>query len=804
MDTLQQDLRYAVRQLRKSPGFTAVAVLVIALGIGACTAVFSIANPLLVRELPFADASELTWITHSSGTGLSGTTYPVDVFEEMRASVQSFEEIAPYFAFFSYLSYRLTGVGTPERLSAVDVGPRFLEMLGVQPAHGRLFTAEELTPNGPKAALLTHALWQRRFAADPSLVGQSVTINEQPYTVVGVLPASFDFASVFAPGAEVDLFVPAVLDNMRTWGNTLSIVGRLKDGVSLATARAELAEVMRRIGQTRNGNYERGTSVTTLKEHVSGHLTSAVTMLSAAVGLVLLIVCANLSNLLLARASARQREIAMRMAIGAKRVRVIRQLLTEGVVLTAVGATLGVAFAYALTGWLRSSAGLSLPLLESMHVDGAALLFTTVTAIGAGLASGVLPALRVSSRNPQDTLKDQGRGMTDGRGIAWVRSTLVVSEVALASVLLVGAGLLLQSLLRVNDIDLGFQPSRAVAVRIDLNSTLTPAQRSAELDRVLGSVRTMPGVDAAGLSDALPLDRNRAWDIRALGEEQRLSRPVGAFVYVVSPDYFRAMGIPLINGRDFSADDLANRPRVLIVNETLARTLWPDQNAIGRLATTNGDAANPLTVVAVVADVRQSSLEAEPGPQMYVAYAQAGGLETDLVVRSALPPETLAASLRARKAEIEPAFAGAEVRPLDALVDRASSARRFLVLLIGAFSALALVLACVGIYGVVSYGVSQRQQEFALRMAIGATGTDLCRDVLTATARLASVGLAVGLLASLGLGRLIEALLFNTSPGDTTAFASTALLLMVVAMVAGAVPAIRASRANPIAALRGD
>ncbi len=802
LDSVLQDLRYTIRGCRRELGFTLTAILILALGIGANTAVFSIVNPLLVRDLPFPDASKLTWIAATGETGLTGSTYSADVFEEMRASAESFEEMAAYFAFFGYFTYKLTGGDMPERLNAVDVGPEFFETLGIQPAYGRAFTREELAPNGPKAALLTHALWQRRFAADPSLVGRSVTINEQPYTVVGVLPASFDFASVFTPGVEVDLFVPAVLDNMRTWGNTLSVVGRLKKGVSIAVARAELAEITRRIAQTRN--YDVGARVTTLKEHVSGHLTRAVTVLSAAVGLVLLIVCANLSNLLLARTSARHKEIAMRMAIGASRGRIIRQLLTEGVVLATAGGTLGVALAYGLTAWLRNSAALSLPLLERMHVDGAALAFTLVIAIGTGLVFGALPALRVSSRSPHDALKEQGRGGTDGRRVAWVRSALVISEVALASVLLVGAGLLLQSLLRVNDIDLGFQASRAVAVRVDLSSTLTPAQREAELDRLLRSVRALPGVDAAGLTDALPLDRNRSWDIGAMGEERRSNEDVGAFVYVISPGYLRTMGIQLISGRDFSADDTANRPRAVIVNETLARQLWPDQNAIGRLARASGTPGNPLTVVGVVADVRQNTLEEQPGPQVYFAYAQGGGLEADLIVRSALPAATLAASLRSTMSEIDPAFAGSEVRSIEALVERASSPRRFLVLLISGFSVLALVLACVGIYGVVSYAVSQRGQEFALRMALGATRGDVCRDVLTVTARLATIGTAVGLLASLGLARVIQGLLFDTSPGDAGTFVSTTLLLMVVAVTAGLVPAIRASRTNPVAGLRGD
>jgi predicted permease len=808
LDSVSQDLAYAVRGFRREPGFTAVAVLMLAIGIGANTAVFSVVNPLLLRPLPFRDASRLAWMADTREGGLSGVTYSVGVYEEIQRHARSFEEMTSYFAFFGYLSYTLTGSGHPERLSAVTVGPRFFEVLGVQPAIGRLFTKEELAQNGPKAVLLSHGLWQRRFAADTGIVGRTITIGAAApiggpyaYTVVGVMPASFDFASVFAPGQRVDMFMPAVFDDMRRWGNTLSVVARLKPGVSLDTAQAELAQLMPQLSEAHRDWGRREARLTALKQHVSGPISRSLLVLWGAVGLVILIVCTNLSNLMLARTTGRSREIALRMALGASRGRVMRQLLTEGVVLSLTGAGVGVGLAWLLTMWVRSSETLSLPLLSRVTVDGSALLFTAGLGCVAGLAFGALPALRISSRNPQDALREQSRGSTDGRRHAWVRGVLVAAEIALACVLLVGAGLLLRSFYELQQVDLGFRPSQVVAVRIDPNMTLKVEQQRAQLDEVSRAVAAIPSVEAVGFTDALPLDRNRSWHLAAVGRDRRPNEDLGPFVYVVGPGYFSAMGMQVKDGRDFTNDDTAERPGVVVVNETAARMLWRGESPVGRGAVT-GD--TPLQVIGVVADVRQTAIEEGGQPQMYLSYRQFGSAGSDLIVRSTLPMSALGPALRERVATVDRTLVAAELRPVGNLVERAISPRKFLLRLLGGFAAIAVLLACLGIYGLVSYTVNQRVQEIGVRMALGATASDVRRLVMGGTLRLAAVGLGLGLVAALLLARLITSLLYSTSPTDAGTFAATAVVLLLVALVASAVPAFRAARTNPLSALRAD
>jgi predicted permease len=810
LDSLIQDLGYALRGFRREPAFTFIAVAILALGIGANTAVFSVINPLLLRPLPFRDAEQLMWIENGEGgggtsSGLSGRTYEVAQFEALQQQNRAFQEMSAYFAFFGYFQFTLTSNGEPERLAGVPVAPRFFEVLGVQPFKGRLFVPAEHALKAPTAVLLSYRLWQSRFNGDVSIVGQAITVNEQPFTVVGILPADFDFSSTFTPGVKVDFFVAAQLEAMRNWGNTLSVVGRLKPGLAPKAGRDDIAELIPRL-KTQHPEW-RGLSARTseLKEYVSGRMRRSLFVLWGAVGLVLLIVCANLSNLLLARTAARSKEIAVRMALGAGRARVLRQLLTEGVVLSTVGAVLGMPLAFALTGYLKDRAGLDIPLLAHVRVDSAALLFTAIVAIVAGLAFGTIPALKVSGRDLHATLKEHNRGSTDGRSHAWVRSSLVVIEVTLACVLLVGAGLLLRSFIQILDVDLGFQPSRAYAVRLGIPNDLKGQPLLTRLEEVVRRARAIPGIEAAGLTDALPLDRNRTWGIQVPGVLPDGSDNVSAsgFVYVVGPGYLKAMSIPLKSGRDFTPDDnLPDHPPVMMINESLARRLWPNQDAVGRQVR-NGGFKQPLTIIGVVGDVRQSSLDEAPAFQMYFGEAQFAG-PPDLILRSAMTPEALASSLRRTIGEFDPRWNTTDFRALDGLVERAVSPRRFLVALLGGFSLLALTLACLGIYGVVSYTVSQRMQEIGVRMALGATAAHIGRQIIGSTLRLAAIGIALGVLISLGLARLIASLLFGTSPTDPATFAATALMLAFIAIIAGAVPAIRAARIDPMTALRID
>jgi predicted permease len=800
LELLRYDVRLAIRSLRREPAHSLVAVLILAIGIGANTAVFSVVNPLLLKPLPFPAADRLVWIENTGGAGLSEQTYRVAAYEELARQSRSFDAMSGYFAFFGYMSYTLTGTGVPERLSGVPVAPGFLEILGVAPVLGRGFSRDEFTAGDPGAVLLSDGLWRRRFGADPAIVGRTVTINGAPAVVAGVLPASFDFSSTFTPGIRVDLLVPARLDLIRHWGNTLSIIGRLKPGVSLAQAQAELGAIVPPIEKLQN--YKFGTAVVDLKSRVSGAMRRALVVLWAAVGLVLLIVCANLSNLLLARTAARSKEFAVRMALGASRGRIVSQLLAEGVLLAGCGAVVGIPLAFLLTGMLKSSAALAIPLLHQVHVDGAALAVTAVTAIVSGLAFGAIPALRVAASPPQDALKAQGRGTTDGRQHGRVRSALVVSEVALATVLLVGAGLLLKSFVHILDVDLGFQPTRAIGLRLEAAAQNDDGARRRRFADVARRVREVPGVEGAGLTDALPLDRNRTWGIAVPGRTYKNDQSPDAFVYIVGPGYLQAMGIAIRNGRDFNDHDVPGAAATvpILVNETLARTLYPDQDPVGRSAAT-GDTA--LTIVGVVADVRQMRVDEGASPQMYLPFEGDGG-PSELIVRSTLPPSTLATSLRSVIHATDASVEVTEVRELTELVDRAVSPRRFLLTLLAGFSGIGLLLASLGIYGVISYGVAQRRQEIGVRMALGATAGRVQSQVMRETLRLVFGGLGAGLLAALALARLIATLLYDTSPVDPVAFGVTALLLVAVAALAGYLPALRASRVEPMAALRAE
>jgi putative ABC transport system permease protein len=807
LDTFLQDLKYAVRAFRKEPGLALIATVILAVGIGANTAVFSIVNPLVLRPLPFPQSDRLVWIANSGTTGLSGRTYRVDVYEIFQRNTQSLQELTAYFAFFGYGSHTLTGRGEPERLAAVDVAPRFFEMLGVNPERGRLFTADEYVRGGPRAAILGHGLWQRRFASDPAIVGSVITINGEPVTVVGIMPADFDFSSIFTPGTRVDMFVPAILDVMRPWGNTLSVIGRLKPGVTLADARAEFATMMPRLRSENPKVWGFGAVLTSLKEQVSGRMRRSLFVLWAAVGCVLLIVCANLANLLLARASARSREFAVRIALGAGRARIIRQLLTEGVLLSAVGAALGVPLAFGLTSWLTSSQTLSLPLLHYVRVDTTALAATAVISVITGVIFAMVPALKVSARAPQAILQEHSRGSVDSPRHAWIRRGLVISEVALAAVLIVGAGLLVRSFIQLLDVRLGFEPSQAVAARIQLQGQVSAVQQSAIGQELVRRVSQLPGVEAAGLTDALPLDRNRTWIIYIDGHEYPNNQRPLTFVYVVGPGYFPAMGIPLKSGREFSDSDLPDsegnppKPRPVILNETLARILYPGVDPVGRPAMTG---SMPLTIVGVVADVRQTSLDEAPVSQMYLAIAQGSGSGSDVIVRTSTPPASFAPVLRKTLARLDSRLMATDVRLVGDLVDRAVSPRRFMVSLLGGFSVLALLLASLGIYGVVSYGVNQRVPEIGVRMALGATAADVRRQILGETLKLALAGIVLGAIASFAMSQVIGSLLYATSATDPLTFAGMVGILGFVAVVAGYLPARRASRIDPMRALRAE
>jgi predicted permease len=800
LESFACDLKYGFRGMRRNPGSTVFAILIVGLGIGGASTVFSVVNALLLRPLPFRDPGQLVWISNGDNYSTQAEHY-----SDLREQNHSFADLAGWSGTYNAGNQELTGAGEPERFTSVPVTENFFALLGVEPAIGRSFTRDECQGkyDAPPAMLLSNSLWRRRFASDPNVVGRKLTLDNQPVTVVGILPASFDFASVFAPGTPVDIFIPWPLtDKTKPQGNTMAIVGRLKPGVTVQSAQAELAVLAKQLEShhpERNGIKPR---LVPLEQHVSGQMRPALVVLMSAVGVVMLIVCANLSHLQLARMGTRQKEMAMRAALGAGRFRLLRQVLTESVALSCCGAALGLLVAVVGTRELAHLHAFNFPLLGSVRVDGKTLAFTLLATVATGVLFGLAPALQVPAYKLREGLQDAGRESSGSRRHGWFRDGLVVSEFGLACLLLVGAALLIQSFLRALDVNLGFEPERSAALRIDPSFQIsTAAQANAFIDDVLQRARAVPGITAAGISDILPLDGDRGWQVGAKGQVYDKNNHPEAFIRVVTDGYFEALGIALKSGREFIQSDRESSEPVVMVNETLARTLWPGQDAVGKMVSQDGG----RRVVGVVADVHHGGPESLSGSEMYMPMRQTGDYAAmRLVVQTTLPPDSLAASIRTALRPIDPNLPVTEFQTLQGLVDRVMSPRRFLVLLLSGFAGFALLLASLGIYALISYSVNQRTKEIGIRMAMGASSWLVQRDVLTRTLRLALAGVILGTLGSFASSRWIESLLFGTIPTNPAVFSGVSLLLCAVALVAAYVPARRASRIDPMQALRTE
>ena len=808
---VRQDLHYTFRTLFRDPAFAVVSILILTLAIGANIAVFSVVNTLLLRPLPFPNSQELVWIAPPPNScGLSCATYSADAYEEFRDQSRVYEGVTGYEAFTTPDNLRLTGRGEPQPATSIEVVGNFFQVLGVRPIMGRLFTPEESRGPHP-VALLTDAYWRRQFHSDREIVGKAVELSGVPVTVVGVLPPSFDFGAVFSPGAKTDLFVPLDLDQERNYGNIVTLIARLKPGVTVAQALDDANRVAPDIYFNTKypetlGRYKGNLIPVTLKDYVTGKLRRSLIALWAAVGAILLIAGVNLSNLLLARAAARAKEFAVRGALGASRGRIVRQLLMESLLLSAIGGLLGLGLAFTVIRWLAHQGSVALPLLSSLRIDSQAVGWTILVAVFTAMVFGLLPGLRIASGNLNDVLKDSGAGAGLGRKHERLRSVLVISEVALACMLLVSAGLLMRSFLKVLDVDLGFQPDRAASINVEYddsapNRDASVAKRTAIFRQVIERVSSLPGVEAAGIADYLPLGPNREWDTPVpQGKTFAPGELPDPLVYVITPGFIRAMGIHL-HGRDFTWADGPNSEKVVLINASAARAYWPGEDAVGKILTRDKEEDH---VVGVVDDVREESVEATTAAQIYYPAMQQGPNSAQLVVRSQVPPVTLGASILRVLRELNPNQPASEFRPIRAIVDRSVSPRRFFMFLVAAFAGLGLLLAALGLYGVISYSVTQKTQEIGVRMALGASAGRVQRDVTVSTLRLAAAGIAAGTVASLASVRLLASLLFSTSPWDGATYLAVLVLLLMVALLAGYLPARRASNIQPMVALRNQ
>ncbi len=806
LESFRRDLGYAFRTMKRDYGFTIFAILIVGLGVGASCTIFSVLNTILIRPLPFRDPGRLVWMAnHTDDTNdMSGKTVQVNYLLDYRKLNKSFEDLGAYMAFYGPGDAKLIGDGQPERLTSVPVTQNFFPLLGVEPQVGRQFSAEECVWNGPRVAMLSDGLWRRKFAADPNIVGKVLRFDGGPVTIVGVLPASFDFGTIFAPGTKVDMYEPFPLTTeTNRWGNTLAIVGRLKQGASMGQAQAEAAILGPQLQRENPKMNEFDPKLSMLPAHVSGRLRPALLVLAGAVGVVMLIVCANLSNLLLARSAARQKEIAIRVALGAERRHLLGQILTESVLLSCSGAALGVVLAFLGARVLAQLSAMKIPLLADAGLDKASLAFAILIAVATGLLFGLAPAWSASELTLHDALQDSNRGSSRGRGHAWMRSALVVAEISLACVLLASAGLLIRSFLHVLDVNLGFAPEHAMALRIDPNDSYkTQEQKNAYFTEALHDVMNVPGIEAAGLSDALPLGWNRSWGFAAKGVQYKPGKYPGGFPRMISEGYFRAMGIPLKAGRDFTERDTKGALNVIILNETAARTLFPAQDPIGQIVLADQP---ERTVVGVVGDVRHMTLEEGSGNEFYIPMRQTQDYGVvDLVVRSSLPTGQLASKLREALRPIEPNLPTSNLRTMQAVVDRAVSPRRFVVILLGGFAAFALILASLGIYAVISYSVSQRKNEIGIRMALGASPAMVRQLILVETMHLAGIGTAIGIVGALIATRLAASLLYGVTATDPATFGGMIVVLAAVAALAGYLPAVRAAKIEPVMLLRSE
>jgi putative ABC transport system permease protein len=805
-ETLWQDVRFGMRTLVKNPGFTAVAVIALALGIGANSAIFSVVNTVLLRPLLYQDPERLVMVWEKGAA---------DVFPINSVSAANFldwrdqNEVFEGMAIINHASFNLTGAGEPERINGRRFSANLFRLLGVEPQLGRAFLPEEDAPGAGRVVMLSHGLWQRRFGSDPSIIGKSLTLNGQSYTVVGVMPPHFQF-----PSPRDELWVPIAFSPQAAanrGNNSYEVVGRMKAGVTLEQAQAEMNTIAARLQQQYPDVVKSSaTVVVSLHEQVVGDIKPALLVLLGAVGFVLLVACANVANLLLARAAVRRKEIALRVALGAGRLRLIRQFLTESVLLAVLGGIAGLLLSFWGVNLLKAFIPENISEVQAIAVDANVLGFTLFVSLLTGLIFGLVPATQASNLDLNEMLKEGGRDSSSGRSGNRVRSLLVIAEVAVSLVLLIGAGLLINSFLRLRNLDPGFRAGNLLTMSVVLPQQKYPdhARRSAFFSELTSRVEALPGVRSAAVINWIPLIlQGDTLGISVEGQpDPGPGRRPDMVTRVVSPKYFSTMGIPLLQGRQFDErQDRADSAPVAVVSETTARRLWPGQDPLGKRVKPGGpDSPSPwMEVVGVVKDVRQFELTAEPRLQMYLPYVQFQSfVPRQLVIKTDGEPSGLAAAVRRTVWEVDKDQPVSDIRTMEDVFSTSIARQRFSTLLLGVFAAVALVLAAVGIYGVMSYSVAQRAREIGIRIALGAQTGNVLRLMVSQGLKLASAGVLLGLAGSLLLTKLMSSMLFGVSATDPATLVTISLVLVVVALLASYIPARRAARTNPLDALR--
>ncbi len=797
-----RDIRFALRVFAKDLGFTVTVVLMLAVGIGATTAVFTVANALLLRPFPYRDPQQLVSL-HIKDQDSTATLLR---YELLRDHGESFESVAAW----TTDTFNLTGHGDPVQVAVGRVSPNFFPLLGVQPQLGRSFAEDEGRPEGKLVAMLSDRLWRNRYGSDPNVIGQTITLDGMPHTIVGVLPnVQFPFvgeADVWTPRYfELTLIPP---QKIRQGVGFLGMVARLRPKTTLDRANAELAVLNRQYRDQNPTAPDAGPEVTTvatpLRDVVVGNVRGKVWLLFGAVALVLLIACGNVASLLLSRGLARRKEVAVRTALGASRGEILRQLLTESTLLALIAAVLGLTLGWIATRALLAWASSQLPQGVPVGIDLRVLFFTLALSLLTGIGFGIVPALQLARTDLQTTLREEGRGTSYSHLHMRVNGLVVVGQVALSLVLLIGAALLLRSYERLLTVDPGFDASNVLTMNVSLPTVkyAQPQQQVNFYDEVLRRVAEIPGVRSAAISAALPLSWKRFTPMLAEGRPNvPLAQRPFLDIEAVSPQWFQTMRVPLRRGREFAAADNADAPKVIVVNESFARQFWPDQNAIGKHVVI-GRWPQPAEVVGVAQDIRNKGLGQEPQAQVYIPFAQLPWSNMNLLVRSAVPPANLTSAVRAQITAVDPDQPVTNIQTVEELMDSSRTQPRFIMLLLGAFSVTALALAVVGIYGLLAYSVAQRNQEMGIRLALGAESSDILRLILRQGLKLAVSGIAVGLFAALLLTKLMSTQLYKIGPRDLLSFTFAPLLFLVIAAVTSYIPARRATKVAPIAAMR--